>query len=74
MIGEAELDGVFIPYLLILTVTAFFALLPIRWVLRRTHLYRFVWHAGLFDVALFVVILWILARATVRLSPVGLGL
>jgi hypothetical protein len=74
MIGEAEFDGVFIPYLLILTVIGFLALLPIRWVLRRTQLYRFVWHAGLFDVALFVVILWILARATVRISPVGLGL
>jgi uncharacterized protein DUF1656 len=74
VIGEAELDGVFIPYLLILTMSAFVFLLPIRWVLRRTHLYRFVWHAGLFDVALFVVILWILARATVRIGPVGLGL
>ena len=73
MIGEAEFDGVFIPYLLILTVTAFLALVPIRWVLRRMHFYRFVWHAGLFDVALFVVILWILAGATARFSPVGLG-
>ena len=74
MIGEAEFDGVFIPYLLILTVTAFLALVPIRWVLRRMHFYRFVWHAGLFDTALFVVILWTVARATVRVAPGALGL
>jgi len=72
MIGEAEFDGVFVPYLLILTIAAFLALLPTRWLLRRMNLYRFVWHAGLFDVALFVVILWILAEATVHISPVGL--
>jgi protein AaeX len=74
MIGEAEFDGVFIPYLLILTLIAFLALVPLRWVLRRIHFYRFVWHAGLFDTALFVVILWIVARATVRIAPGGLGL
>jgi protein AaeX len=74
MIGEAEFDGVLIPYLLILTVMAFLALLPIRWVLRRIHFYRFVWHAGLFDTALFVVILWTAARATVRIAPGGMGL
>jgi protein AaeX len=74
MIGEAVVHGVFIPYLLILTVTAFLVLLPIRWVLRRLQLYRFVWHAGLFDTALFVVILWGIARATVRISPGMMGL
>jgi protein AaeX len=73
MIGEAEIDGVFIPYLLILTLTAFLALLPVRWVLRRVHFYRFVWHAALFDTALFVVILWAVTRATVRIVPGGLG-
>jgi hypothetical protein len=73
MIGEANFDGVFIPYFLILTVAAFLALLPLRWVLRRIHFYRFVWHAGLFDTALFVVILWIVARATMQIGPGALG-
>ena len=73
MIGEAEFDGVFIPYLLILAVAAFLALVPIRWVLRRVQFYRFVWHAGLFDTALFVVILWIVAGATMRIGAGGLG-
>jgi hypothetical protein len=73
MIGEAVFDGVFIPYLLLLTVVAFLALLPIRWLLRRTHFYRFVWHAGLFDTALFMVILWLTALASARLGSGSLG-
>lgn len=73
MIGEADLHGVFIPHLLILTVVAFLISLPVRWVLRRASLYRFVWHAGLFDTALFVVILWLIAWATAPGSSGGLG-
>jgi hypothetical protein len=71
MIGEADFDGVFVPYLLVLAVLAFCAFLPVRWILRRLHLYRFVWHAGLFDTALFLVILTVLALVTSRLSPMG---
>lgn len=73
MIGEAEWGGVFIPYLLILTGAAFVLLLPLRWLLRRVRFYRFVWHAGLFDTALFVVILWLVALASARFSPAGMG-
>jgi hypothetical protein len=72
MIGEAVFDGVFIPYLLILTVLAFLVLLPVRWVLRRAHFYRLVWHAGLFDTSLFVVILWLTALASARFYFGGL--
>jgi hypothetical protein len=74
MIGETEFGGVFIPNLLILAVVAFLALLATRWALRRIGFYRFVWHAGLFDTALFVVILWMVARATMRIGPGALGL
>ncbi|MEJ1964898.1 MAG: DUF1656 domain-containing protein [Gammaproteobacteria bacterium] len=64
MIGEAVLDGVFIPYLLILAAAAFSLTAILRWLLRRLRVYRFIWHAGLFDTALFVVLLWLLAIAT----------
>jgi len=57
MIGEANLDGVFIPRLLILGTVAFVLTLGLRWLLRRLRLYRFIWHAGLFDTAMFVVVL-----------------
>jgi protein AaeX len=73
MIGEAELDGVFIPYLLILTILAFLALLPLRWLLRRLHFYRFVWHAGLFDTALYLVLLWLIALGSTRMASAAWG-
>jgi hypothetical protein len=64
MIGEIDIDGVFIPTLLILGVVAFVVTLAIRVALRRVHFYRLVWHAGLFDTALYVVILWVAALVT----------
>jgi hypothetical protein len=74
MIGEADIDGVLVPYLLLLAALSFVALLPIRQALRRLNLYRFVWHAGLFDIALFVVLLSIIARITIRVGAGGLEL
>lgn len=71
MIGETELHGVFIPNLLILAAAAFLVNLALRAILQRLHFYRFVWHAGLFDTALYLVVLWALAFLT---RPKGLGL
>jgi len=64
MIGEVEIYGVFIPGLLVLGILAFIVTLVLRLILRRLHFYRFVWHAGLFDTAFYVVVLWIAALAT----------
>jgi hypothetical protein len=64
MIGEFDVDGVFVPSLLVAAVIAFFLTSVVRWCLRRWHVYRFVWHAGLFDVALFVVLLWVTSIVT----------
>jgi len=61
MIGEIPIDGVLIPTLLVLGVEAFLVLTVLRAILRRLHFYRVVWHAGLFDTALYVVILWLTA-------------
>ena len=66
MIGEIELRGGFIPSLLLLGIGAFVVSLVLRVILRRIHFYRFVWHAGLFDTALYVVILWVAALATLH--------
>jgi hypothetical protein len=65
MIGETESHGVFIPNLLVLGAGAFFVTLVLRAILRRVHFYRLVWHAGLFDTALYVMILWVAALLTV---------
>jgi protein AaeX len=71
MIGETGFHGVFVPNLLILAVAAFLVNLGLRVLLQRIHFYRFVWHAGLFDTALYLVVLWVLAFLT---RPKGLGL
>jgi hypothetical protein len=55
--GEYEIGGVFIPVALASGVIGFVASLILRRVLRAIHAYTFIWHAGLFDVAMFVA-LW----------------
>ena len=57
MIGEVEIGGVFIPIALVSGVAGFVASLILRRILRAVHAYTFIWHAGLFDVSMFVV-LW----------------
>ena len=57
MIGEFDIGGVFTPTLLLWAVVALLISLPLRRVLDRVGAYRFVWHRGLFDIAL-VILLW----------------
>lgn len=71
MIGEFNLDGVFVPSLLVAAVIAFCLTSIVRLTLRRLNFYRFVWHAGLFDVALFVVLLWVTVAATSSWNTAG---
>jgi hypothetical protein len=52
---------------------AFFITLVLRVILRRLRFYRFVWHAGLFDTALYVVILWVAALVTLPANSSGVG-
>jgi len=73
MIGEIEIHGVFIPTLLVLGIVAFFVRLVLGVILRRLRFYRFVWHAGLFDTALYVVILWVAALVSMLANSSGVG-
>ncbi len=57
MIGEFNIGGVFAPTLLLWAGVAVLVSLPIRRLLNWAGAYRFVWHRGLFDIAL-VLILW----------------
>jgi hypothetical protein len=57
MIGEFDIGGVFAPTLMLWAVVALILSLPVRQLLARIGFYRFVWHRGLFDIAL-VVLLW----------------
>jgi protein AaeX len=73
MIGETEIHGVFLPALLVLGIGAFLITLVLRVILQRTQFYRFVWHAGLFDTALYVVILWVAVLVTLPANSSGVG-
>jgi hypothetical protein len=73
MIGEFVIDGVFIPRVLIVFLLAFAVSLLIRRALRSFNLYRFIWHAGLFDTALFFVLAWLIAEATVGVTSYGIA-
>ena len=57
MIGELDIDGVFLSSVLVSAVIALAASFVLRRVLSKVGAYRLVWHPALFDTALFV-ILW----------------
>ncbi|MET0499473.1 MAG: DUF1656 domain-containing protein [Steroidobacteraceae bacterium] len=71
MIGEVELGGVFIPPLLLLAVLALSLTLLVRRLLQSLRFYNLVWHAGLFDTALYLVVLWLLALGTLHVGITG---
>jgi len=54
---ELNISGVFVPAVLVWAACAFLLSSLIDRVLSRTRFYRLVWHRGLFDFAIFV-ILW----------------
>ncbi|SAI74622.1 component of multidrug efflux system [Bordetella ansorpii] len=58
MIGEFSFHGIYFPWLLVLGVIAWAVNWALRRVLARAGFYRLVWHPALFDLALFVVLLY----------------
>jgi protein-S-isoprenylcysteine O-methyltransferase Ste14 len=57
MIGELDLNGVFLSPVLVSAVIAFALSIAVRRALAAAGAYRVVWHPALFDTALFL-ILW----------------
>ncbi len=57
MTGEFSFYGLYIPWLLLLSLLALACSRLISYVLARTGLYRLVWHPALFDFALFIILL-----------------
>lgn len=68
MTGEASFYGLYLPWLLLLALAAW----PLSWGVRRllaaAGLYRLVWHPALFDIALYVLLLYALSRASAYLQ------
>lgn len=57
MIGEFSLYGIYIPWILILTILALVCSATLSYLLARLGFYRWVWHPTLFDFAVFVILL-----------------
>jgi hypothetical protein len=65
MIGEVNVDGVFVPILLVWGVIALVLTAALRRVLASIGFYRLVWHRPLVDLSLLVIIL----AAVVAVAP-----
>lgn len=61
MIGELSLYGIYVPWLLVLSLVALAVSRLVRYLLAQTGFYRMVWHPALFDAALFVIVLGVLS-------------
>lgn len=57
MIGEIHILGLYAPSPLVSVIAAGLLIILVRQIFLRVGVYRHVWHPGLFDLALFV-ILW----------------
>jgi protein AaeX len=68
MIGQVDVQGLYLPWLMLLVAGALVA----TWVARRllvvVGVYRWVWHPALFDLALFVLLLYGLSQASLLLQ------
>ena len=58
MIGELDLYGAYVPWLLLLGLCAWALTWLAQKLLSRLGAYRLVWHPPLFNLALFVIILY----------------
>jgi hypothetical protein len=57
MIGEIDVDGVFIPILLVWGLIAMLLTAVLRRVLVRIGFYRLVWHRPLVDLSLLIIVM-----------------
>lgn len=64
MIGQTSFYGLYLPWLMLLALGALLALWGMRRALAAVGVYRWVWHPALFDLALYVLLLYALSRAS----------
>ena len=67
MIGEANLYGLYIPWLGLLALAALLGLWGVRRALAAFGVYRWVWHPALFDPALYALLLYGLSVLSARI-------
>ena len=64
MIGEASFYCLYLPWIMVLALGALLALWAVRRLLAATGAYRWVWHPALFDMALYLLLLYALSRVS----------
>ncbi|XAH24479.1 DUF1656 domain-containing protein [Xylophilus sp. GW821-FHT01B05] len=64
MTGQTSFYGLLLPWLMVLAGAALLALWGVRRVLAAVGFYRLVWHPALFDMALYLLLLYGLSRVT----------
>lgn len=62
--GEFDIEGLYVPWLMALGLLALVLNWGLRRVLALTGFYRWVWHPALFDMALYLLLLYGLHRLT----------
>lgn len=74
MIGEIHILGLYAPTALVSALAAGLLMLGARQALLRFSAYRWVWHPGLFDLALYLVLWTAVAAGLDHLHPHSLVL
>lgn len=62
MIGEIDIQGLYIPWLLVLALITYVIAKAVSTLLSRLGFYRLVWHPALFDVGLYIILLFAVQR------------
>lgn len=72
MTGAVDFFGLYLPWLMPLAALALLALSAVRRLLAWAGAYRWIWHPALFDLAVYVLLLWGLSVASLHM-PHGPG-
>jgi protein AaeX len=67
MIGQTSVYGLYLPWLMLFAIGALIALVLLRRGLAAIGVYRWVWHPALFDLGLYVLLLYGISRVSVFL-------
>ncbi len=71
MTGAVDFFGLYLPWLLPLAGAALLVLSVVRRLLAWSGAYRWIWHPALFDLALYVLLLWGVSALSMRVLHPG---
>ncbi len=62
MMGEIDIQGLYVPWLLVLALVTFVITKAFSTLLSRLGFYRLVWHPALFDLGLYIILLFVVQK------------